>query len=435
MDGKYPFKDIDPHLDRHDITWLREQTLPPDSGWLKLSGATLSGVDLQGLDLSRVDMGEANLQGANLRGTNMQDAYLSRVNLWGAFLQEAHLQNAFLDRANLQGAALAGANLQGATLTGVDLREVNLHTVHLRDANLAFANMQGTDLGGANLQGAHVRWANLQGANLGGTNLQGANFDGANLQGAYISDANLKGASLATSIFDLHTKLTNSTLGDREQGFVTVADALWNGVNLAVVDWSDLLPERPWLPFSKRGLLGDDRQAAKDKLYHIAARANRQLSLALRAQAINAEAGELDYRAHVWDRKDLWRRRNIFAWIGSWLIWLVSGYGYRLGHSLALYVGTIVLFWLIYHSLSYPLTTTTYALVHNVVTPHVRVVEAYLTWRQAFIMSVTSFHGRGFFPSEITGSIGHGMWAAGEAFIGLLIEATLIATFTQRVFR
>ena len=63
----------------------------------------------------------------------------------------------------------------------------------------------------------------------------------------------------------------------------------------------------------------------------------------------------------------------------------------------------------------------TYTLVHNAITPRVQTVEAYLTWRQAFIMSVTSFHGRGFFPSEITGSLGHGMWAAGEAFIGLLI--------------
>jgi hypothetical protein len=52
---------------------------------------------------------------------------------------------------------------------------------------------------------------------------------------------------------------------------------------------------------------------------------------------------------------------------------------------------------------------------------------------------VTSFHGCGFFPG---GSPGHSLTlddpvtvlAAGEAIIGLLIEISFIATFTQRFF-
>ncbi|HKV83509.1 MAG TPA: hypothetical protein VJN88_03065, partial [Ktedonobacterales bacterium] len=57
----------------------------------------------------------------------------------------------------------------------------------------------------------------------------------------------------------------------------------------------------------------------------------------------------------------------------------------------------------------------------------------------AVVFSVTSFHGRGFFPG---GRPGHSLTlddpvtvlAAAEAIIGLLIEISFIATFTQRFF-
>ena len=53
----------------------------------------------------------------------------------------------------------------------------------------------------------------------------------------------------------------------------------------------------------------------------------------------------------------------------------------------------------------------------------------------AVVFSITSFHGRGFMPSEsvlLTNPLT--VLAAGEAIIGLLIEITFIATFTQRFF-
>jgi hypothetical protein len=55
-----------------------------------------------------------------------------------------------------------------------------------------------------------------------------------------------------------------------------------------------------------------------------------------------------------------------------------------------------------------------------------------LTLQEAFVFSLTSFHGRGFFP----GGLGLGspitLIAAIEAVIGLVIEISFIATFTQR---
>ena len=52
----------------------------------------------------------------------------------------------------------------------------------------------------------------------------------------------------------------------------------------------------------------------------------------------------------------------------------------------------------------------------------------------ALIFSVTSFHGRGFFPGGISLDDPLTVVAAFEAFIGLLIEVTFIATLTQRFF-
>jgi hypothetical protein len=54
-------------------------------------------------------------------------------------------------------------------------------------------------------------------------------------------------------------------------------------------------------------------------------------------------------------------------------------------------------------------------------------------WRGAVIFSVTAFHGRGFF---LGGEFGYesnvALLAAIEAIVGLFIELSFIATFTQR---
>ncbi len=48
---------------------------------------------------------------------------------------------------------------------------------------------------------------------------------------------------------------------------------------------------------------------------------------------------------------------------------------------------------------------------------------------------MTSFHGRGFSPGESIGlSNPLTVFAAIEAFVGLLIEVTFIAKLTQRLF-
>jgi hypothetical protein len=57
-----------------------------------------------------------------------------------------------------------------------------------------------------------------------------------------------------------------------------------------------------------------------------------------------------------------------------------------------------------------------------------------LTWNEALVVSLTAFHGRGFFATAFQPGDPQAAVAAAEAVLGLLIEITFIATFTQRFF-
>ena len=58
----------------------------------------------------------------------------------------------------------------------------------------------------------------------------------------------------------------------------------------------------------------------------------------------------------------------------------------------------------------------------------------HLSWDEALVLSVISFHGRGFFLQNVTLGDAFARLAAAEAVLGLLIEVSFIATFTQRFF-
>jgi len=77
-----------------------------------------------------------------------------------------------------------------------------------------------------------------------------------------------------------------------------------------------------------------------------------------------------------------------------------------------------------------------FALAYHTQAPQVLLAqEQYgpLSWKGAFILSITAFHGRGFF---LGGEFGYEstvtLLAAIEAIVGLFIELSFIATFTQR---
>lgn len=143
--------------------------------------------------------------------------------------------------------------------------------------------------------------------------------------------------------------------------------------------------------------------------------AYRQLVAQLRAQGMSEVADRFLYRAQVVQRRVYLRRFRILQYLGSLFLDLISGYGYRPGRSLIAYILVILGFAAAYFGLG-------------------GANGRPLSWNEAIVISMTAFHGRGFFsavfqPGDLQAAV-----AAIEAFIGLLIEIVFIATFTQRFF-
>jgi hypothetical protein len=109
------------------------------------------------------------------------------------------------------------------------------------------------------------------------------------------------------------------------------------------------------------------------------------------------------------------REHHLLRYLGSQLLNLISGFGYRPLRSFITYALVVLGFAAAYFTLG-----------GTNGQPH--------SWNEAIVVSMTAFHGRGFFaavfqPGDLQAAV-----AAIEAFIGLLIEIVLIATFTQRFF-
>jgi hypothetical protein len=179
-------------------------------------------------------------------------------------------------------------------------------------------------------------------------------------------------------------------------------------------------------------------------------RAYRQVAAQLRAQGLSETADRFSERAQIVQRRVL-RRRALAAWrrpwrlpgavgryLGSAFLAVIAGYGYRPFRTVLLYLGFITLFAASYFAygsgcpVASPLDVASIA-ARNVGQTQVCSGDA-MTWHDAFVVSFTAFHGRGFFVGTFKPSDPQAGLAAGEAVLGLLIEISFIATFTQRFF-
>ena len=110
---------------------------------------------------------------------------------------------------------------------------------------------------------------------------------------------------------------------------------------------------------------------------------------------------------------------------------------YRPLRSLYTYLFTIsifaLLFWCITNNVSLTFGWFTHIITWLGMSPPPPPAE-HLQGYEAVVVSMTSFHGRGFFQPVQSPGDKVAILAAGEAFFGLLLEIVLIATFTQRFF-
>src|SRR5258706_5813865 len=328
-------------------------------------------------DLRGANIGPLNLEGINFRYVHLEKADLSGVCLKNSTIEGSYLQEAMIYRADLSGCVM--------------------NRTHLEKANILKSDLRGVQLWDVDLRGAHIYETHLEGAELNGVRLGGADLFG--------------------SFFDEETKLSNVFFFDRDNTTPSLADVHWGNVNLSVVDWAPVK------------VLGNERIAhqkktqngkVKEKVtrmveYRAAVRANRQLAAVLREQGLNEEADHFAYRAQCLQRT-VWRQQGKWLkFLFFWFLYLLAGYGYRPLRSLFWYLIIIFGFALAY-----------YGLGHLSLWPP-----------DAIVYSLTSFHGRGFFPGLQSRPSLHDplvMLAAFEAVIGLFIEISFIATFTQRFF-
>lgn len=400
------------------------------------SSPSFSRLFLDGAVLSKAQLSQAQLKGAHFFM-----AQLTGANLYGARLQGAHLMQAQLTDVNLSQAQLTGANFYSAQLTGA-----SLYNAPLQGANFTGAKMQGANLAGTQLQRAKLTTAQLQGALLGGAQLQDADLDGAQLQGSTLlraqlqgtrlSSAQLQGADMRRTSLDKGTDLDGATLTD-----VRLDGSIFDNTNLSVVDWSvvprlqdERIADQPLNPASfltPAKALNKDKQrirksgAERRSEYQAAARAYRRLSVALQANGMSDEAATYAYRAQLMQRRVHRFSRSYGRWAFSGILDALAGYGYAPGRSVMWYLATIVAFAAAYLGVT-----------HSI--PFFGLTEPSgaqpLQWYEALVLSLASFHGRGFFPSGISLGDPIAIIAAIEAVIGLLIEISFIATFTQRFF-
>ncbi len=422
--GIYPFKGM--KLDRADVEWLlathengkgpvdwRDEAQQRRQG-LDLRGAILSGsanqsTDLRGLPLSRLQGGLTREQWSGWTRANKELLAQSAMNLEATDLFGTHLEGANLTGTHLEEANLTGAHLEGAYLTGAELTKANLH-----GANLTQATLFGTQL----------KEAYLVGAGLEKVNLTGAQLEGANLRRARLGRAILSGTLVGID-------LTEALLADENGIGPRLAAVQWGNIDLSVVDWSQIKQlDDEYIAYQEK----EKHKGQKDALPQLdafkqAVKAYRRLALALRVQGLYEEAAYFSYRAHILQREVLWchiglkrdaekqeqrgqafssRLLQLSKYFFSSFLYFTTGYGYKPWRSVITYLLVIIVFMCAYSAFDHVLLLPT-----------------------ALILSITSFHGRGFFVAQASANIS-ALLLALEAVVGLLIEICYIVVFTKR---
>ena len=283
-----------------------------------------------------------------------------------------------------------------ANLRMVNMHEVNICGIKLKEADLSAADLREVDLSAADLREANLRAIDLSGANLSGANLSGTDLSGADLSGAELGN-----------IFLENTILDNADLRDARMDSETILS------NAYLVQLDCRYAPR----LSSEDELGNDStRRGRARTYRNITRAYRALANDLRQKGFLTLAAGYRIRGERFERKELFVRRKFIAWLGSLLLDVLSGYGERPKKTFGAYIVVVSSF-----SALYFLVTHT---IESKPTP--------LSWDEAIVFSLTSFHGRGFFPSSLPIGIWMARLSVVEAMIGLFIELIFIATFSRR---
>ena len=288
-----------------------------------------------------------------------------------------------------------------------DLTEASfLEGTNATNAVFDHAIMTSIQAGGVIFERASFIEADLSRAQLPGANLHRTTLSGCNL-----TDANLQGVDLRGAVMDDQTELQNTEM-DQNTRF---ADVHWNDAPLQGINvkkWPQVLGD-------EGSIAPNLEQYPRVQAYRAAERAYRGLAQTLRAQGMVELASRYRRREKQVAGKALGANGQYIQRIGAWLLHTITGYGESISIILR----------------SYLIAVFGFAIVYFFLLNGINAAQPGLTLVDALVFSVTSFHGRGFFPSFSASPSPHDpivLFAMGEAVFGLFIEATLIASFSRR---
>lgn len=312
-------------------------------------------------------------------------------------LEEADLRGANLPRTQLCQAVLRKASLDGACLFGADLYRAELQGARCEKADLRQSDLFGADLDRSWLWDVDFREARLERASLCATHFRGADLRGADLTGAWMD---------STTRFRAVKLDANTRIGQ----------VVWNSVPLIQVDWSQM-PQAG----EEADIRGKTPRAERLRSIVAAEQAYDGLAVVLQNQGVKDWASRYHLRALRLERRAQLLRGHMLSWFVSWLIDMLSGYGQYTGRALRAYALVVATFAVTYYGLT------------NYLTAYIPTRSSHLSGVEAVVLSISSFHGRGFFPQAISLGDPIAVVAAAEAIVGLFIELVFITTFSRRV--
>ena len=286
---------------------------------------------------------------------------------------------------------------------------------------------------------------------------------GWDLRGADLTDWDLREVDLGTSLFDETSTLT----GVKLRGAL-VGGVIWEGVRMSDIDWIDLQLGEDWAAAEARRRFASHRTArviykkevaqgdrsagigvgpvkrgASLVLGHgpyeahvltnwrdisfqwsnesqrlratlrDAVTANQRLAAELHSRGLNRVGDNFAFIARRHERMLKRVEGNVSSASLDAFLEMLCGYGYRVGRVIMWYLAVVAGFTLLFHY----------------------IVPGHLGWLTSLVLSVTSFHGRGFsgvFSSSSTIPLTVGVLAVAESVLGLIVEATFVATFVRR---
>ncbi|HEY8324320.1 MAG TPA: pentapeptide repeat-containing protein, partial [Ktedonobacterales bacterium] len=289
-------------------------------------------------------------------------------------------------RPDLRAADFTGTLLGGVNLSGSDLRDARLTGADLSGATLFGVKLSQADLRRARLIEAFLPDVDLTDADCERTNFHNASLVGARLSGAYLEQADLTGADVWSAQCSATTVLRGVGLDTRTR----LGDILWNGAPLTQINWHQVktLGDEDEVSARVTQIRQDKSLSRKERRQRVAAtnrdvaRAYRALSIALRQQGMTDVASDYRLREQQYERAALKAEHRPLALLWSRLLYFVAGYGERPLNALLLYAATVISFMGVY----------------LLITHHLDTHLSQLSWDEALVLSITSFHGRGFFP-------------------------------------